>query len=95
MPLKITPSKQPLPVAKRSSLRQKSYEVNPIRGPEIYPSRGLSEPVRPPRLSDEEVTAIQSSQVPPENASLASDSVQPPPEVAINVKHFTKFYLVI
>jgi hypothetical protein len=40
MPLKITPS------TKRSSLRQKSYEVDPIRGPKIYPSRGFFEPVR-------------------------------------------------
>jgi hypothetical protein len=46
MPLKITPSKKPLPVAKRSSLRKKSYEVDPIRGPKIYPSRGLTEPIR-------------------------------------------------
>jgi hypothetical protein len=83
MPLKITPSKRPVPVAKRSSLRQKSYEVDPIRGPKIYSSRGLLEPIRPPHLSDEEAAAIQSSQIPSENAPLLfSDPVQSPPEVA-------------
>ena len=39
MPLKITPSKSPLPVAKRSSLRNRSYEVEPIPGRKVYPSR--------------------------------------------------------
>ena len=32
MPLKITPSKKPLPVAKRSSLRNRSYKVEPASG---------------------------------------------------------------
>ena len=32
MPLTITPSKKPLPVGKRSSLRKKSYEVVPALG---------------------------------------------------------------
>ena len=35
MPLKITTSKKPLPVAKRSSLRNRSYEVEPASGRKV------------------------------------------------------------
>ena len=93
MPLRITPSKQPLPVGKRSSLRNKSYEVVPALGPKIYPSDNIPAPVRPPPLSDEDAailfsrsqgfsdpaTGMSLLQPPPE---VASESVQPPPEVA-------------
>ena len=93
MPLRITPSKQPLPSGKRSSLRNKSYEVVPALGPKIYPSDNIPAPVRPPPLSDEDAallfsrsqgfsdpaTGMSLLQPPPE---VASESVQPPPEVA-------------
>ena len=59
MPLKITPSKKPLPVGKRSSLRNRSYEVQPASGRKVYPSRDFVAPVRPPPLTDEEVAALQ------------------------------------
>ena len=61
MPLKITPSKKPPPVAKRSSLRNRSYEVQPASGRKVYPSRDFAAPVRPPPLTDEEVAALQAS----------------------------------
>ena len=61
MPLKITTSKKPLPVAKRSSLRNRSYEVEPASGRKVYPSREYTQPVRPPPLSDEEVASLQTS----------------------------------
>ena len=77
MPLKITHSKKPLPVAKRSSLRNKSYEVVPVPGRKVYLSRDIPEPIRPPPLSDEEAAAFQSSR-----SFVLQDPVQPPPEVA-------------
>ena len=84
MPLKISPSKRPLPVGKRSSLRNRSYEVEPVPGRKVFLSRDYPTPVRPPPLSDAEVTALQHSQIPPENATLIlHDPVQSPPEVAL------------
>ena len=88
MPLRITPSKRPLPVAKRSSLRNKSYEVEPVPGRKVYPSREYPVPVRPPPLSDQEASAfpISRPQIPPESVAETSlvlaDPMQPPPEVA-------------
>ena len=61
MPKKMSPSKRPLPVGKRSSLRNRSYEVEPVSGRKVYPSRDFVAPVRPPPLTDEEVSALQSS----------------------------------
>ena len=61
MPLKITPSKNPLPIGKRSSLRNRSYEVQPASGRKVYPSRDFIAPVRPPPLIEEEVAALQLS----------------------------------
>ena len=61
MPLKITPSKKPLPIGKRSSLRNRSDEVQPASGRKVYPSRDFVAPVRPPPLTDEEVAALQTS----------------------------------
>jgi hypothetical protein len=90
MPLRITPSKRPLPVGKRSSLRNKSYEVEPIPGPKVYPSREYPVPVRPPPLFDVEAASFQTSrpQIPPESAAdtslVLSDPMQPPPEVALD-----------
>ena len=87
MPLRITPSKKPLPVGKRSSLRNKSYEVVPAPGRKVYLSDDIPVPVRPPPLSDADAAALFSrSQVRSDPATgtspLMSDSVQPPPEVA-------------
>jgi hypothetical protein len=92
MPLRITPSKRPLPVGKRSSLRKKSYEVEPIPGPKVYPSREYPVPVRPPPLSDVEAASFQTSrpQIHPESAAdtslVLSDPMQPPPDVALDPK---------
>ena len=61
IPLKITPSKNPLPLGKRSSLRNRSYEVQPTSGRKVYPSRDFVAPIRPPPLTNEEVAALQSS----------------------------------
>ena len=61
MPKKISPSKRPLPVGKRSSLRNRSYEVEPASGRKVYPSRDIVAPIRPPPLSDEEVAVLQTS----------------------------------
>ena len=61
MPLKISPSKKPLPVAKRSSLRNRSYEVELASGRKVHPSREYSAPIRPPPLSDEEAASLQTS----------------------------------
>ena len=61
MPKKISPSKRPLPVGKRSSLRNRSYEVEPASGRKMYPSRDFIAPVCPPPLTDEEVAVLQSS----------------------------------
>ena len=77
MPLQITPSKGPLPVDKRSSLRNKSYEVEPASGRNVYPSRGYIQPVRPPPLSDEEASSFQTSR-----SVLRYDPAQSPPEIA-------------
>jgi hypothetical protein len=90
MPLRITPSKRPLPIAKRSSLRIRSYEVEPASGFKVYPSREYPIPVRPPPLSDEEAASFRTSrpQIPPESAADSSlvitDLMQPPPEVALD-----------
>ena len=92
MPLRITPSKRPLPVAKRSSLRIRSYEVEPLSGPKVYPSRAYPIPVRPTPLSDQKAAAFQTSrpQIPPESAAdtslVLSDPMQPPPEVALDTE---------
>ena len=77
MPLKITPSKKPLPVAKRSSLRNRSYEVEPVSGRIVYPSREYQQPIRPPPLSDQEAAAFQTSR-----SVLRYDPAQSPPEIA-------------
>ena len=61
MPKKISPSKRPLPVGKRSSLRNRSYEVEPASGRKVYPSREYTAPIRPPPLTDEEVAVLQTS----------------------------------
>ena len=61
MPKKISPSKRPLPVGKRSSLRNRSYDVEPASGRKVYPSRDFVAPVRPPPLTDEEVAVLQTS----------------------------------
>ena len=61
MPLKISPSKRPLPVGKRSSLRNRSYEVEPASGRKVHPSRDFVAPVRPPPLTNEEVAVLQTS----------------------------------
>ena len=61
MPLKIPTSKKPLPVAKRSSLRNRPYEVEPASGRQVYPSREYTATIRPPLLSDEEAAALQTS----------------------------------
>ena len=87
MPLTITPSKKPLPVGKRSSLRNKSYEVVPALGRTVYLSDDMPVPVRPPPLSDQEAVALFShSQSRPDPATdtspLMSHPLQPPPEVA-------------
>ena len=77
MPLRITPSKRPLPVGKRSSLRNKTYEVEPASGRKIYPSRGYVQPVRPPPLSDEEAASFQTSR-----SVQRYDPAQSPSEIA-------------
>ena len=77
MPLRITPSKGPLPVGKRSSLRNKSYEVEPASGRKIYPSRGYVQPIRPPPLSDEEAASFQTSR-----SVQRYNPAQSPPEIA-------------
>ena len=77
MPLKISPSKKPLPVAKRSSLRNRSYEVEPVSGRKVYPSREYQQPIRPPPLSDQEAAAFQTSR-----SVLRYDPAQSPPEIA-------------
>ena len=81
MPLKITPSKRPLPVAKRSSLRNRSYEVEPIPGRKVYPSREYpseyQQPIRPPPLSDQEAAAFHTSR-----SVSRYDPAQSPPEIA-------------
>ena len=61
MPKKVSPSKRPLSVGKRSSLRNRSYEVEPASGRKVYPSRDFVAPVRPPPLTDEEVAVLQTS----------------------------------
>ena len=61
MPLKISPSKKPLLVAKRSSMRNRWYEVEPATGRKVYPSRKYSAPNHPPPLSDEEAAYLQTS----------------------------------
>ena len=61
MPKKMSPSKRPLPVGKRSSLRNRAYEVEPASSRKVYPSRDFVAPVRPPPLTDDEVSALQSS----------------------------------
>ena len=68
MPLRMTPSKRHLPVAKRSSLRNKSYEVEPAQGRKVYPSRGYPIPVRPPPLPEKKDAAFQSL-ISPESAA--------------------------
>ena len=79
MPLRISPSKKPLPVGKQSSLRNKSYEVIPAPGRKVYLSDNYPTPARPPPLSDQEVFALQrsnkgsNSQFPPDSASLTWD----------------------
>ena len=67
----------PLPVGKRSSLRNKSYEVEPASVWEIYSSRGYVQPVRPPPLSDEEAASFQTSR-----SVQRYDTAQSPPEIA-------------
>ena len=76
MPLRITPSKGPLPVGKRSSLRNKSYEVEPAYGRKIHPSRGYAQPIRPPPLSDDEAALFHTSR-----AVQRYNPAQPPPEI--------------
>ena len=66
-----------MPVGKRSSLRNKSYEVEPASGRKIYPSRGHVQPVRPPPLSDEEAASFQTSR-----SVKHYDPAQSPPEIA-------------
>ena len=61
MPKKISPSKRPLPVGKRYSLRNRSYEVEPASGRKVYPSRDFVAPIRPPPLTDEEGAVLQTS----------------------------------
>ena len=80
MPLRITPSKGPLPVGKRSSLRNKSYEVEPALGRKVYPSRGYPQVIRPPPLSDDEAALFNSSR-----SVLLYNSAQSPPEIAPNI----------
>ena len=80
MPLRITPSKAPVPTGKRSSLRNKSYEVEPASGRKVYPSRGFPPVVRPPPISDDEVALFHSSRL----VSLYN-SAQSPPEIAPNI----------
>ena len=63
MPLRITPSKAPLPTGKRSSLRNKSYEVEPASGRKVYPSLGFPPVVRPPPISDDEAALFHSSRL--------------------------------
>ena len=81
MPLKIIPSKRPLPVAKRSSLRNCSYEVEPIPGRKVYPSREYpseyQQPIRPPPLSDQEAAAFHTSR-----SVSRYDPAQSPLEIA-------------
>ena len=80
MPLRITPSKGPLPVKKRSSLRNKSYEVEPTPGRKVYPSRGYPQVIRPPTLSDDEAALFNTSR-----SVLLYNSAQSPPEIAPNI----------
>ena len=95
MLLKISPSKRPLPVAKRSSLRNRSYEVEPIPGRKVYPSREYSseyqQPIRPPPLSDQEAAAFQTSR-----SVSRYDPAQSPPEIApensLGVRHNVLLY---
>ena len=61
MPKRVSPSERPLPVGKRSSLRNRSYEVEPASGRTVYPSRDFVAPIRPPPLTDEEVAVLQTS----------------------------------
>ena len=77
MPLRITPSKGPLPVGKRSSLRNKSYQVEPASGRKIYSSRGYVQPIHPQPLSDEEAASFQTSR-----SVQLYDPAQSPPEIA-------------
>ena len=80
MPLRITPSKAPLPTGKRSSLRNKSYEVEPAPGRKVCLSRGYPQIVRPPPLSDDEAALFNSSR-----SVLLYNSAQSPPEIAPNI----------
>ena len=95
MPLKISPSKKPLPVAKRSSLRNRSYEVEPIPGRKVYPSREYpsecQQPIRPPPLSDQEAAAFQTSR----SVSRYDPALSPPeiaPENSLGVHHNVLLY---
>ena len=80
MPLRITPSKGPLPIGKRSSLRNKSYEVEPAPGRKVYPSQDFPQVIRPPPLSDEEAALFNRSR-----SVLLYNSAQSPPEIAPNI----------
>ena len=87
MPLRITPSIRPLPVGKRSSLRNESYEVVPALGRKVYLSDNIPVPVRPPPLSDQDAAALFSrsqfrSDPATSTSPLMSNPLQPPPEVA-------------
>ena len=77
MPSRITPSKEPVPVDKRSSLRNKSYEVEPASGRKIYPSRGYIQPIRLPPISDAEAASFQTSR-----SVQRYNPAQSPPEIA-------------
>ena len=77
MSLRITPSKGPLPVGNRSSLRNKSYEVEPAPRRKVYPSRGYPQVIRPPPLSDDEAALFNTSR-----SVLLYNSAQSPPEIA-------------
>ena len=64
-------------MAKRSSLRNRSYEVELASGRKVYQSRGYSQPVRPPTLSDEDAASFQSS-----HSVLRYDPAQSTPKIA-------------
>ena len=67
------------PFGKRSSLRNKSYEVEPAPGRKVCPSRGYPQVIRPPPLSDGEAALFNTSR------SVLLNSAQSPPEIAPDI----------
>ena len=68
-------------MGKRSSLRNRSYEVERASGRKVYPSRDFVAPIRPPPLTDEEVAVLQTSNQ-LSRSVLRYDPAQPRKEIA-------------